>query len=174
MNSATALVLTAAVVVLGACKASINGTIEDRPIPAPDAIAKASSTLIGANLEVVIGGGSGELCKDLDDGVGHSNAGLLTLNLLRFEFGGSDAIGKGDYIIGTNNGVTATAGARFLDAACGVTLSKGADSGTITVSDVDANGASGSFNLLFGSDRLTGSFNALMCGVTGLNLQSCL
>ena len=159
---------------LVACKASVDGTIDDRPIPAPDAIAKTASTLIGATWTVVVGGGSGQLCKDLDKGIGRSQSGLLTLNLLRLAFGGSEAIGKGSYPIGTTGGVTATAGVQFLDAACGVSLSKSADSGTITVDSVDANGSSGSFNLLFGSDRITGSFNAALCGADSLSVSSCL
>lgn len=159
---------------LVACKASVSGTIDDRAIPAPDAIAKTGSTLLGSTWQVVVGGGSNQLCKDLDKGIGHAESGLVTLSLIRFGIGGSEAIGKGSYAIGTTDGVTASAGVQFLDGACGVSLSRSADSGTITVDKVDANGSSGAFNLLFGSDRITGSFNADLCGADALNVSSCL
>jgi hypothetical protein len=99
----------------------------------------------------------------------------MTLGVLGSD-GKLGAPAKGDYKIislqslFTQGSTPPTGNVAFVtfvkaDASCSDT-SKEADSGTITVTSIDAKGnASGTYNATFGSDKLTGAFDVTACSL---------
>jgi hypothetical protein len=158
-------------IVIGCGPASVSGEVAGTAIDSSDAIFDSGSFLGNDLLSVVVGGPSSDLCVDMAAGVAHASESFLSLTISKGTIGlGAHAIGSS---IGSEGVVSVSAGASKLDTACGDILKQSAKSGTITLTEKTATRVQGSFDLLFGTDHVTGSFDARACAKTGLDLKTC-
>jgi hypothetical protein len=168
MRPALALAL-----LLSACgPASVSGNVAGNSFDDDNVVGRLSQVAGLRQVDVVIGGkGSEDLCRDLTRGDLRQGSTYLTITLSRR----GDPL-PGDYPVG---GIpflderVANAFASRLDSACGDVLRKAATGGTVTLTEAGAD-LRGTFDLLFGEDRLTGSFRAPLCSATSLTLDRCL
>jgi hypothetical protein len=100
-----------------------------------------------------------DVCAETSDGGRPPGAVFLDLNV-----SDSNGVQSKSYSIGVSTGVSASAEFRALDAQCNNLEDVMATSGSISMGSAGgSSSASGSFDLLFGSDHLTGSFDAPAC-----------
>lgn len=113
-----------------------------------------------------------DYCGAIKAGQTHANHRSLVVILYAAAAEGqsSQALGTGTYTISseapTNPGLYANAAFNASDASCEGILSGdagAATSGTITLAGVTSKGLTGTYNLKFGNDTLTGSFSAPDC-----------
>lgn len=161
-----------ALVLVAGCNANVNGTIGGQPVSTPDATYRTDSTTIPffgtfTTTTVVLGGKGGALCEDLANGIQRAGSESLT-----FVFNGG--VTKGEWIVGGStekNRVHVTV--RRLDLTCKGLLTETAGSGKVIVDAIDGN-VRATFDLGFGGDRLTGSFNAANCVTPFTVAKNCL
>jgi hypothetical protein len=147
---------------------SVSGTVQGNSMTAQDAVYISQTQSAGGNsffvTDVVIfnfGGACSRAMADIPANKDPPNAAGLSLFVA-----GTGTIAPGSFSVGSSG--TQTVGASFskTDANCQSLVNATATAGSITFSTINANQAVGTFNLSFGTDSLTGSFNASNCGVT--------
>ncbi len=161
----------------------VDGGVHGISIPT---VAEATSLVVDPNcsgtqtlpsvLALVILDTQAGLCASFTSHVDPASNTVLRLSIGAVALNGSTsavAITPGSYTINNLtpvNGLLATAVANLsrTDAQCGVTADVSASSGSITVDTIASRGLTGSFNLQFGGDALSGTFDAPDCGVSQL------
>jgi hypothetical protein len=151
----------------GMAPATVNGTVNGLTLTAEDAI-YANEPIVGTtSTETTIAIANASMtCADGAAGKIPRNLKSVLLFLATSADGGITAItAPGTYPIGGIN----LASFLVFDATCQpVTASSAqATSGTVTITALSTQAISGTFDLMFGSDHLTGSFNAANCPNAG-------
>jgi hypothetical protein len=147
---------------------SVQGSVGGKGIGSAHAVSNVSGTAPAQSAAVIISNIS-DLCARITDNKEPTNAQALTL-----QFGDSDAAGNtsapshsGTYVITTSTapgaGQFATAVFSTIGAQTTDTSETQAGAGTVTLTDVATGTYGGSFDLTFGSDHLTGSFDSSNC-----------
>jgi hypothetical protein len=130
-------------------------------VPATDAVGLSSVSTQNGVTEAAVGAiitNIANACSVLQD---HGNPpGATALVVAVTASGGSVATGTYDIV---SQGFGATASYATQDAMCNTSLNETASSGTVTLSSVSGSSVSGTFDLTFFSDHLTGSFSAPIC-----------
>lgn len=143
----------------GSGTASVTGTIQGMAIPVSDAVGLSSVVMNGSTTEAAVGAiitNVANACSVLQNHGSPSDASSLVVAIAVAS--GSVAPGKYD-IVSQGFGATAS---YALSQNCVTQLNETATSGTVTISS-DGSSVSGSFDLMFGSDHLTGTFSAPVC-----------
>jgi hypothetical protein len=164
------LTLTFGAVALCACgtENSVSGTVQGTPLPAKDALLLQGTEIFGGvsstfaavallNFSNACATTQADLAADKDK-PNVTDLAIAVVSLTNIE--------AGTYPITTQSVPAATASFSATDATCGTTLNVQATGGSVTFNSLTASQATGSFNLTFGSDTLTGSFNASNCSVS--------
>jgi hypothetical protein len=159
------VVLVLGSILVGCGPASVSGEVAGTPIESSDAIFHEGTFLVDS-VEIRIGGPTSDMCADIAAGRATKGGTALTLSITK------DAVGVGTHTVGTSGGLT-VASAEKLDTACSDVLKKFASSGTITITTKETTRIQGSFDLLFDSDHLTGSFDARACADTTVDVKTC-
>ncbi len=142
--------------------ASVTGTIQGMAIPATGAVGLSSVVMNGSMTESAAGAiitNVASACSVLQNHGNPSDASTLVVAVAVDS--GSVAPGKYD-IVSQGFGATAS---YALSQSCVTQLNETATSGTVTISSVGSS-VSGSFDLMFGSDHVTGTFSAPVCSYT--------
>jgi len=146
----------------GSGTASVEGTIQGLAIPATDAVGLSSVVMNGSMTEAAVGAiitNVANACSVLQNHGSPSDASSLVVAVAVDS--GSVAPGKYD-IVSQGFGATAS---YALSQSCVTQATETATSGTVTISSVGSS-VNGSFDLMFGSDHLTGTFSAPICTYT--------
>ncbi len=92
----------------------------------------------------------------------HGNPpGATSLVVAVSAMGGSVATGTYGVV---SQGFGATASYATQDATCNTSFSETASGGSVTLTTVSGSSVAGTFDLTFGTDHVTGSFSAPICG----------
>ncbi len=161
--------LFVALLVGGCGPASVDGTVNGDSMDSSDAVAELNQGSLVDTLHVVIGGSTSDLCQDLSQGILHQGSTMLQLSIV------AGTVQAQSYGIGTNISAATMVGATAskFDSACGDVLNASATGGTITLTKVGGSDVEGSFDLVFKSGHLTGTFTASLCANTAVDLKSC-
>jgi len=139
---------------------SVNGTVAGSTLAAQDAIfadmtgASTTGTVLGIT-------SARAFCDDVTKNQLPKNAVGLSIQLVS---NGGVVTAPGTFnLLGTSSG-TAFFGAAWdaLDATCNSTTTH-ATAGTVTVTSISASQLTGTFDITFGSDHVSGSFDASSC-----------
>jgi hypothetical protein len=168
------LIVAAAVAVLGgsACSssssggggsgsASVTGTIQGATVPSNDAVGLSSVASNNGVTEAAVGvivTSVNNACGVLQDHGNPANATALVVEVAAM----GSSVATGTYNI-VSSGFGATASYAAQDQNCNTTLNETASSGTVTISSNSGSSVSGTFDLTFDGDHLTGSFTAPIC-----------
>lgn len=112
-------------------------------------------------------------CSDFATGIDRAGATSLVFYV---EATTSPSITSGTFAIGTSNGVKTRARFREADGQCFNTLSPSkewATAGTVNITKLGAANVVGTFTLDFGTDRVSGAFDAPLCTSTGAPVSAC-
>lgn len=163
-----------ALVVLAACAGNtgsgkIVGTVHGQAFTIKDAIS-ATVYVQGSTTErvaQVMLGNDGDLCSNVNDDSQIKGYTGVTLTMFEASATSIDPAGSpGDYAIGAATGNAASWNAVVTDAMCqDVTASEAiATAGTVTLTKIDGNAYTGSFDVMLDSgDEVTGTFAPAPC-----------
>jgi phosphopentomutase len=143
--------------------ATVNGTIQGMAIPAMAAVGLNSIAMAGSMTESAVGAAITNIsgaCGVLQNHGNPPDASTLKVEVVA----NSASVAPGTYMI-VSQGFGATANYVLEDQNCIDQLKETATSGTVTISSVGSS-VNGSFDLMFGSDHLTGTFSAPICVYT--------
>jgi len=150
---------------------SVNGTIQGQTLSAQDALLLTNNTTVGGTTVYGLGVSIMNISNacstaqaDISSNKDPANAASLTIGI-----GSTSPIAAGTFNITSASSPAADAIFVKTDSSCHSTIDGGAaqaTSGTVTLSSVSASSASGTFDLTFGSDHVTGSFSASSCTLT--------
>jgi hypothetical protein len=143
--------------------ATVNGTVNGIQLVAGDSV-YANQTLPGSSssqttIAIVNTGG---VCAEMAKNQQSKNLDMLLLFLGNGGDAGTTAVtGPGTYTIGNVN----SASFRVSDASCQPVPASSSDatSGTVTVTAYSTQTMTGTFDLMFGTDHVTGAFSAENC-----------
>jgi hypothetical protein len=157
MRGNTALFLALALTACG--PASVSGTVGGQSVDVSDAVFEKRTTTIPflgtlTSTTVVIGSSPASLCEDLAAGIKRKGTSRVSLVF-------SDSVVVGEYVVG-NGDSKVQAGVSKLDAVCSSLVSQSAGAGKVVITRV-SDEISGTFDLAFGADRITGAFSAHAC-----------
>jgi hypothetical protein len=158
--------------------ATVTGTVAGHSLAAADAISTVASQS-GASAGVILIGTQANQCNEINAHHDLKSATALTIALANRTGTSVLAPAIGTYSIFSQQTVTQHTGnvgdALFsmISAACLATTSVDVTSGTLTLTRVEATGYGGTFDLLFGTDHVTGSFNTGTCSALAAPQVSC-
>ena len=168
-------VASLAAALLGACGsssgtnigASATGTIGGHAFTAASAEGFAGGTAAantGPVAGVVISSGTRAACSG---GAAEDPYGLQgTTSLLIEAIKGGNAITTGTYTVGATDPVPKVFASTVInDSSCNDTGVESATSGTMTITALTATRLTGSYNLVFGSDTISGTFDIALCNL---------
>ncbi len=143
--------------------ATVNGTIQGMAIPAKAAVGLSSVVMAGNMTESAVGAAITNIagaCGVLQNHGNPPDASTLIVEVVA----DSGSVAPGTYDV-VSQGFGATAHYVLEDQNCIDELTQNATSGTVTISSVGSS-VNGSFDLMFGTDHLTGTFSAPVCVYT--------
>jgi hypothetical protein len=145
----------------GSGTASVSGTIQGAAVPATDSVGLSSVSTQNGVSEAAVGAiitNIANACGVLQD---HGNPpGATALVVAVSASGGSVATGTYGIV---SQGFGATASYATQDMNCNPSLNETATGGSVTLTSVSGSSVSGTFDLTFSGDHLTGSFSAPIC-----------
>ncbi|MGD0528252.1 MAG: hypothetical protein ABSE49_24165 [Polyangiaceae bacterium] len=155
--------------------AQVNGTVDGVTMTVVDQVGVSGTVTTngstGSYAGAVITNIAGT-CSVVQSHANPPNAQALSLVV----YGSGTTVGPGTYTVGS----TAVSGAQVTfaaqDAMCTSTASADATGGTVTLSVVNGTSIEGSFDVTFGSDHVSGTFDAPVCAVpttTGTTTPPC-
>ncbi len=152
-------------------RSDAQGTLQGRPFTASDSLSYVGTDAAGNSFLTVWVSSFPSACGLASQNAGIPNASVLVLNLQGQR---SAATQPGVYTIGAApEGRTAQAAALRTDETCRATpLAVGAASGTVTIASIGASGASGTFDLHLGDDRISGGFEGVACPAAPLSARA--
>lgn len=161
--AATAMALTACSSSSGggSGSASVTGTIQGAAVPASDSVGLSSVSTANGTSEAAVGAIITNVANACGVLQSHANPANATALVLAVSASGS-SVGTGTYDI-VSQGFGATASYAKQDSTCNTSFSENASGGSVTLTAVSGSSVSGTFDLTFGSDHVTGSFSAPIC-----------
>lgn len=146
---------------------SVTGTVQGNSLAAQDALSFQASESFGGVTEFLVGALIVNISSACSTATNDQATNKTPPNLtgLSLAVANTAAIAPGTYNITSSSVPAASAGFTKTDATCNNTVNASATAGTITISAIDSSHAQGTFNLTFGSDTLTGNFNAPNCNI---------
>jgi hypothetical protein len=136
---------------------TVNGTLQGLSFSVGDAI---SLTRNGHEIAITDYGGA---CTT-------ANSVKANSNVLVFFFAAT-AFATGTYAVGGNGGVSVQYA--HYDATCNSPNGESATSGSVVITGITDSGVSGTFDVTFATDHITGTFDASTCTPPGTQ-QGCL
>lgn len=163
--------LVALLLLAAACgPISISGTVSGRSLDTGQAVARFAERAPLRQLDLTIGGGDAtDLCIDLSRQRARRDATYLKLVLTS-----NLALTPGTVFTVGDDAPKAEGFVRALDESCGQAFQTPANSGTVTIDSVTDVLVTGSFELVFGADAISGSFEAPTCENVQLGAEECL
>jgi hypothetical protein len=156
----------------GATAVTVTGPLATQATNAAAVMGTAPCTLGGFTLEanfLAIGASSyPQLCSLAQTGDEKANDTFVNIAIATLASLGSAApITAGTYTVGTTSTQFVTVFVSRNDAACTET-DESADSGTVTISSIQNGTVNGSLDVSISGGRITGTFSAPPCAVTGI------
>lgn len=151
-----ALCVGVGVLTMAACGgsgATVNGTLLGKTVVAKDAMSYVSN----GETQVVIADFAG-VCGEVSKNEIKANS-----NVISFGLGGTPLAQGAVYSFGGITGFLDSAQFAEFDSKCGTPAGESATAGTVTLTSASASEVDGQFDLTFGSDHVTGQFNAPNC-----------
>ena len=152
--------------------AAVTGTIAGKSFASANAVANTSGSGQSVSALVVISD-VGNLCGNIDADNDTTNAQALTFDLFEADMSGNTVAPahSGDYVIATDATMTGQlAGANYV--AVGASTADKTESvataGKVTLTGVASGHYVGSFDLTFGTDHVTGTFDTAPCAALKL------
>lgn len=168
MRAITALFV---LVATGCAGNSIDGDVSGVALGDDDSSSNVltirSGNLVQTQVEITFAGDTDDLCREFRGGRIRKDSTYLTLRLTL-----NGELSEGRFNVGDETR-KAEANASKTDATCADTLSKGATAGFVELDTVSDESLSGTFELKFGSDEISGSFDAPTCTSTKLAATDC-
>jgi hypothetical protein len=138
-------------------EATMTGTLLGKSFTPVDAVS-ATNTTGGTTTTTIVFTDFAGACDMLQgDVIGGSS------DILSFTFTGSSPLGTGTFSVTAPTRGTTAEGHFAEFTVCGSTAAESTSAGTITVTGVDSSGITGTFDLTFESDHVTGTFTAPTC-----------
>lgn len=151
---------------------TVSGTFSGQSMLTADAISNMVVQSNGSAAEILLSTKSNQ-CSAFNDHQALKSGQSVVLQFATISGNSIAAPAAGTYTINSSTGNTAIAEYLATDANCGITNLQRAASGTVTVASVAATGYGGSFDLTFGTDHVTGTFNSGTCSALGTVPTTC-